>query len=120
MMVIWVANMILKGIAEMTDFELDLDARKAYVETTLCGEAEAIQVWVEGFAIVTEGETKKFILQHAQSNKSWLNTVFGHVVGKSWKIPELPKYKPYLDLVAELLKAESQQQEAVDENPSSD
>ncbi len=107
MVIIWVANMILKGIANVSDFELDLDARKVYVQTTLNGEPEAIEVWVEGFAIVNDGESKKFILEQAKSNKLWLNNIFAHITGKAWRIPELPQYKSYIDLVAELLKAES-------------
>lgn len=114
MMVLWVANIILKGIAELTDFDLDLDARKAYVQTTLYGEAETIEVWLDGFAVVSDGESNKFILQQAQSNKPWLNNIFAHIVGKAWKIPEIPQFKAYIELVAELLKAESPEQEERD------
>jgi hypothetical protein len=110
MVIIWVANMVLKGIANVSDFELDLDARKVYVQTTLNGETEAIEVWVEGFAIVNDENSKKFILQQAKSNKLWLNNIFAHITGKAWKIPELPQYKAYIDLVAELLKAERPEQ----------
>ncbi len=115
MMIIWVANMILKGIAELTDIEINLDDRKVYVQTLLNGETEAIEVWVEDFAIIDDGKSKSFILQQAKSNKPWLNTLFGHITGKAWKIPELPKYKAYIDLIADLLKAESSAQTI--ENP---
>lgn len=114
MMVMWVANMVLKGIAELTDYSFDLDTRKAYVQTTLYGEAESIEVWVEGFAIVSDGESKKFIIQQAQSNKPWLNNIFSHIVGKAWKIPVIPQLTAHIELIAELLKAESPEQEDVD------
>lgn len=107
MMIIWVANMILKGIAELTDIEINLNDRKIYAQTLLNGETEAIEVWIEDFAIVDDGRSKSFILQQAKSNKPWLNNVFGHITGRAWKIPELPKYKAYIDLIADLLKAEA-------------
>lgn len=107
MMVLWVANTVLKGIAQLSDYTFDLDARKAYVQTTLHGETEAIEVWLDGFAIVSDGETKKFMIEKAESNKAWLNTIFARVVGKAWKIPVIPQLKPHIELIAELLKAEN-------------
>lgn len=114
MMVMWVANMVLKGIAELTDYSFDLDTRKAYVQTTLYGESEPIEVWLDGFAIVSDGESKKFIIEQAQSNKPWLNNIFAHIVGKAWKIPVIPQLTAHIELIAELLKAESPEQEDVD------
>jgi hypothetical protein len=110
-MIIWVANIILKGIAELTDFSLDLDSRKIYVQTTLNGETEQIEIWVDGFAVITEEQTKYFILEQGRSNKPWLNTIFSHIVGKPWKIPSLPQYQAYINLIAELLKAEAKEEE---------
>jgi hypothetical protein len=43
------ANRMLKGIAELTDYRINLDARTAYVQTLLYGEAEAIEGLVGGF-----------------------------------------------------------------------
>jgi hypothetical protein len=111
MMVLWVANMVLKGIAELTDYSFDLDERKAYVQTTLYGETEAIEVWLDGFAIISDGESNKFIIQQAQSNKPWLNNMLAHIVGKAWKIPVIPQLATHIELIAELLKAESPPQE---------
>lgn len=111
MMVMWVANIILKGIAELTDYNFDLDARKAYVQTTLYGESEPIEVWLDGFAIISENETKYLILEQGQSNKPWLTNIFGHIAGKAWKIPALPQFSQHIELIAELLKAENPQQE---------
>lgn len=107
----WVANIVLKGIAELTDFNFDLDTRKVYVQTMLNGEAEAIEVWVDGFEMVSEEESYQFIIHRAQSNKPWLNNIFAHIVGKSWKIPVIPQLKAHIGLIAEVLKAESAVQE---------
>jgi hypothetical protein len=106
--VIWVANKVLKGIAELSDFIFDLDLRTAYVQMTLYGEAEPIEVWLDDFAIINEEDgSKKFIVQQAKSNKPWLQNIFAHIVGKAWKIPVIPQLAPYMDLIAELLKAEN-------------
>lgn len=107
MMVIWVANIILKGIAELTDYSFDLDARKVYVQTTLYGEIEPIEVWLNGFAIIGEEETKYLILEQGQSNKLWLTNILSKIAGKAWKIPEMPQFKAHIDLIAELLKTEA-------------
>jgi hypothetical protein len=111
-MIVWVANIVLKGIAELTDFNFDLDTRKVYVQTMLYGETEAIEVWVDGFGIISEGESYQFIIYQAQSNKLWLNNILAKLVGKAWKIPVIPQLAAYMDLVAELLKAETLKQEA--------
>lgn len=101
--VIWVANKILKGIAELTDFQFDLDTRSVYAQAILFGETDAIEVWLDDFAIVSDGDSKRFIVNQAKSNKPWLNNVFAKIVGKAWKIPAIPQIAPYLDLLAELL-----------------
>ncbi|MGZ8189677.1 MAG: hypothetical protein ACXWTS_00455 [Methylococcaceae bacterium] len=111
MMVLWGANIVLKGIAELTDFNFDLETRKAYVQTTLYGETEAIEVWLEDFAIVSDEQSYSFIIQQAQSNRPWLNNLLSHFVGKTWKIPAIPQLTAHIELLAELLKAESPQLE---------
>lgn len=111
MMVLWVANTVLKGIAELTDFNFDLDARKAYIQTTLYGETEAIEILLEDFAIIADGESYQFIIQQARSNKLWLNNLFAHIVGRTWKIPAIPQLAAHMGLVAELLKAENTEAE---------
>jgi hypothetical protein len=105
MMIIWVANLMLKGIAELTDFSFDLEARKAYVQTTLFGETETIEVWLDGFAVVSDEESYKFIIQQAQSNRPWLNNLLARIVGKAWKIPVIPQLAAHIELISELLKA---------------
>ena len=111
MMVMWVANMMLKGIAELKDYSIDLDARKAYAQIMLCGEVEWIEVWLDGFAIVEEEESRYFVLDQGQSNRLWLNNLLSRVAGKAWKVPVIPQLKPYLELISELIKAEEKEVE---------
>lgn len=106
-MIVWVANIVLKGIAELTDFNFDLDTRKVYAQTMLYGETEAIEVWVDGFGIIREGESYQFIIHQAQSNKLWLNNILAKLVGKAWKIPVIPQLAAYMELVAELINDEN-------------
>jgi hypothetical protein len=110
-MIIWVANIVLKGIAELTDFNFDFETRKVYVQTTLYGEAEAIEVWLDGFAVVSDGESHKLIVQQARSNRPWLNNLLSRIVGKEWKIPAIPHKTAEIELIAELFKAESSERE---------
>lgn len=112
--VIWVANIILKGIAELSDFIFDLDTRTVYVKLTLVGEAEPIEVWLDDFAIVMGEESYQLTLQKAKSNRLWLNNILSRIIGKAWDIPVIPQYKAQMELVAELLKAESPMQEDSD------
>jgi len=111
MMVIWVANIILKGIAELTDFNFDLEARKAYVQIQLVGESETIEVWIEDFAIINDEGSYQLIIQQAQSNRIWLNNLLSRITGKAWGIPEIPLLTAHLELISELFKAESPEQE---------
>ncbi len=113
-MITWVANIILKGIAELTDFSFDLDARKVHLKSKLYGEEEIIEVWVDGFSIVTDEGSFHFIIQKAESNRPWLNNLLSRIIGKPWKIPVMPKYKAQIEFVAELFKAESPTQETAD------
>ena len=104
--IIWVANIILKGIAELTDFNFDIDARKAYVQIQLLGESETIEVWLEDFAIISDEESYQLIIHQAQSNRIWLNNILARIAGKAWKIPVIPQFAAQIELVAELLKDE--------------
>ena len=105
--VIWVANIILKGIAELSDFIFDLDTRTAYVQLTLIGDVEPIEISLDGFAIVNDGKSHQLFIHKAQANRPWLNNLLFRVVGKAWKIPEIPQYKAQIELMAELFSAES-------------
>ncbi len=103
--IIWVANKILKDIAQLTDFSVDLDARTAYSQILLAGETEAIEVWLDGFGMIRAEENYRIIIQQAHSNKVWLTNIFTHIIGKGWKVPVLPPLTPYMELIYELLKA---------------
>ena len=110
-MIIWVANIILKGIAELTDFSFDLEARKVYVQIQLLGESETIEVWLADFDIVSDGESHEFIIHKTKSNRLWLNNLLARIEGKTWKIPVIPQVAAHIELISELLKAESPEQE---------
>jgi hypothetical protein len=109
-LIIWVANVVLKDIAELTAFDLDLDTRKTFVQTKLNGEQEVIDVWVDGFAVISEDGAYHLIINKADSNKPWLNNILARIIGKPWKIPAIPKFQAQIDLVAELLKPEPPEQ----------
>jgi len=105
-LVVAVANIILKGIAEFSEILYDLDKRTAFVNVTLYGEEEAIEVALDGFEIMGDEGNYQFILHKAQSNKPWMNNILSRFVGKAWDIPAIPQYKDELGFVASLLKAE--------------
>jgi len=113
-LVSWVANIVFKGIAEFSKIAYDLDARTAFVDVTLYGEEEPIEVAVDGFEIQGDEGNYQFILHKAESNKPWMNNILARIVGKAWDIPDIPQYKLPLEIIANLLKAESPEQEAVE------
>ena len=82
----WVANIILKDIAELTSFSFDLETRKSYMQIQLVGESETIDIWFEGFAIViTDKGSYKFFIEQAGSNRIWLRNILSRIVRKEWK-----------------------------------
>ncbi len=106
----WVANIILKDIAELTGFNFDIDTRQVYVQIQLVGESETIDVWLEDFAIISDEGSYKFVIQQAQSNRIWLGNLLSRIIKKQWEIPVSPGMLPQVEFVAELLKAESPEQ----------
>ena len=100
--VVWIANFILKGIAQLIDFDLDIDARKVYVHIKLTGEAESIEVWLNDFAIASKDNAYQLLIQDAQSNRIWLTTIFTHIIGRAWNIPVPPQFVGHFKLIAEL------------------
>lgn len=110
----WVANFILKGIAELSEFHFDLDARTAYLQGTLYGEAELIEVWLEDFAIESDEESHQLIIHQAKSNRPWLNNLLSRIAGKTWKIPAIPQFHDQIELASELFKVESPAQEEIE------
>ena len=113
-LIIWVSNIILKGIAELTEFSFDLEARKVYVQTRLYGEEETIEVCLEDFAVFSDGESYRFIIHQAKSDRPWLNNLLSHIIGKAWKIPAIPQLTAQLELLTELFKAKSPALEKID------
>jgi len=113
-LIIWVANIVLKGIAELTAFNFDIEERKVYVQTRLYGEQETIDVCLEDFAVFNDGESYRFIIHQAKSDRPWLNNLLSRVIGKAWKIPEIPQFSAQLELVAELFKAKPPALEKID------
>ncbi len=110
-LVVSVANIILKGIAEFSDILYDLDKRTAFVNVTLYGEEEPIEVALDGYEITGNEGNYQFILHKAQSNKPWMNNILSRITGKAWDIPSIPQYKDEIGFVAGLLKAENPDQE---------
>lgn len=111
-LVVSVANIILKGIAEFSEISYDLYKRTAFVNFTLYGEEEAIEIALDGFEILSDDEENyQFILHKAQSNKPWMNNILSRVVGKTVDIPLLPQYEDERGFVAKLLKAEDPEPE---------
>lgn len=113
-LIIWVSNIILKGIAELTEFNFDLEARKIYVKTRLYGEEDTIEVCLENFAVFSDGESYRFIIHHAKSDRPWLNNLLSRITGKAWPIPALPQFNAQLDLLSELFKEETPALEKID------
>jgi hypothetical protein len=103
-LIIWVANRILKGIAELTKFRFDLDARKLYVQTRLYGEQDTIEVCLEGFGVFNDGGSYKFIVPRATSDRPWLNNLLSRIAGRTWQIPAISPLTAQLELAAELFK----------------
>ena len=114
LLIIWVSNIILKGIAELTEFSFDLEARKVYVQTRLYGEKETIEICLEDFAVFSEGDSYRFIIHQAKSDRPWLTNLLAHITGKAWKIPAIPQLTAQLDLLTELLNTETPAQEKID------
>jgi hypothetical protein len=99
----WVANIVLKEIAELKHFHFDLASRKFYVEVQLVGESETIQIWSERFYVIHENDSYSIVVEEAKSNRVWLTNILSRIVGKTWKLPEVPQLKSHMSLVSELL-----------------
>ena len=113
-LIIWVSNIILKGIAQLTAFSFDLEERKVYVQARLYGEEETIEVCLEDFAVFSDGESYRFIIHQAKSNRPWLTNLLSHITGKAWKIPAIPQLTGQLGLLSELFKAKPPALEKID------
>ena len=110
-LILWVGNIALRGIAQLSDFQFDLDNRRVFVRTLLNGEVEPIELTLEDFALLQDqdGDSYKAILNKAESNKPWLNNIMARVTGKAIPVPDVPQLKPHMALVADLLKARTRE-----------
>ena len=107
-LILWVANIVLKDVAELNTLSFDLEARTAFVKITLLGETEAIEVSVEGYAIISEQASYQLIIDKAESNKLWLNNILARITGKTWNIPTIPpKFAPQMQLIADVFKVDN-------------
>lgn len=119
-LIVWVANHVMKGIAELTQFNFDLESRKVYVQSRLYGEDFTIDVVLEDFAIFNDGESYRFVLHHAHSDRPWLQNILAKFVGKAWKIPALPGFTKPLELMAEVFAARPPALEAIEHDSSAE
>ena len=101
-LIVWSANLLLKGVARLVDFHFDIDTRKLYAKTFLAGEAEPIEVWLEDFAILEKSGSYHARLGQARSNKLWLNNLLARVVNRHWKLPVPPQYLAQMAMVADV------------------
>jgi len=104
-LILWVANIILKDIAELTGFSFNLDERTAYIQIQLVGESETIDVWLDNFEIINEQQSYYLMIHQAKSNRIWLNNLLSRLIKKQWKIPAPPQMTAHLEFASELLKA---------------
>jgi hypothetical protein len=81
-----------------------------YVQTRLYGEEATIEVCLEDFAVFSDGESYRFIIHKAKSDRPWLNNLLSRIIGKAWKIPAIPQ----LELLTELFKDETPALEKMD------
>ncbi len=103
-LILWLVNLTLKDIAELTAFSFDLEARKIHMQLQLLGESEAIDVWFEEFAIITNEGSYQLIIGQTQSNRLWLDNLLSRIAGKPWDIPVTDEMSSQIEFIAELLK----------------
>ena len=96
------------GGHHLTSFSFDLETRKSYMQIQLVGESETIDIWFEGFAIITTNMgSYSFYIEQAGSNRIWLRNILSRIVRKEWKIPVTPQTTAHIEFIAELLKVKS-------------
>lgn len=103
-----IANLILRGIAQLTFFDLNLDRRILSVRFRLYGEPDSIDLVLENFRVIQHGTELYFMLSAARSNRPWLVNLFARVTQRAVPIPDLPVLRPYVGLILELLGERSQ------------
>lgn len=87
--VLWAVNRKLKGIGELTDFSFNTNDRKLVVQVMLEGEVGPIELLLEKFIVVSNGESGHLVIQHVKSNRPWIDTILNeHLVDREWRIPD--------------------------------
>jgi hypothetical protein len=115
-LVIWIANLVMKGIAKLVEFNFDIEKRQLHVKTQLYGEIDTIDLWIENFMIIQDGDNFEFFIGQAHSDRPWLTNILAKLVGKAWKIPKIAQLQPHMSLMAELLEPPK----AVEVSPTGD
>lgn len=113
-LIIWIANFVLKGVAQLLVFNFDIDTRRLYVKTQLYGESDTIEVTLEDFVLFNDGDAYRFIIHRGYSDRLWLSNLLNKFVGKAWKIPAIPMLQNQLAIVAELFQAPASVQPALE------
>jgi len=107
-LIIWVSNIILKGIAELTEFSFDLEARKSTFKQDSTVRKKRLKFGWKILLFFNDGESYRFIIHQAKSDRPWLNNLLSRIIGKAWKIPAIPQLTAQLELLTELLKPKLQ------------
>ena len=82
-------NTRLRGIGEMTELSIDTQKRTVRMRLELLGEAEPIEIHIEGYRLEQVGETATVTVLKASASRPWLTEVLRQfVVGRSFTIPE--------------------------------
>lgn len=88
-MVFWVVNANLKKIVKLIDYDINFDERIIQSKVHLEGEEGLIEVCLEDFALIKDGDHCKFVIQKVQSNRPWLdNALSKFILGQEIKIPD--------------------------------
>lgn len=73
-----------------------------------------MKVTLEDFAVFNDGESYRFIIHRASSDRPWLNSILAKFTGKAWKIPTQPLFAAQLELVAEVFSTKPVVLEQID------
>jgi len=73
----------------MTELSIDTQKRTVRMRLELLGEAEPIEIHIEGYRLEQVGETATVTVLKASASRPWLTEVLRQfVVGRSFTIPE--------------------------------
>lgn len=105
--ILWGANKKLKGIAKLTDFSVNIDDSRLYVQVILAGEEEVLDVLLEKFTIINVDGGCRLAIQQVKSNRIWLDTVLNKaILGREFPVPEAQA-----ELVQQLFESKNVEQD---------